>query len=470
MFLIKYKIYIFLIISALFVGLLFILPNFSFFIFILYILINLFFVVYLGSFFKPSENIYSNLIESLFSSVYNVSQREDLQDIVRNIFVSNNVNVNDVYIFLEDDSGVFKLRSFKLRSFKLMNGSNRLTISKEDMGFIKFLRTSKYRIPFIDKRNTTLAPSYIISEINEYFDTTHTNVMLPIYTPDNDVVGLIFANVERIEARKIIHLSKLLNIVVLSFREIEMSDMRKIIEEDLKIAVDIQRKLVPTTFMNTDFFDSYGFYKPAYKVGGDYIDIIRSSNNFVFAVGDVSGKGVSAGLVTMIVKSILNSIEMKVKNFNSSVKKLNSFVYNWFYDQESTITFITLLATMFVPKKKLLYYVNAGHVPGIIVSSDGSIKELKATAIPIGIFENLKSKVDVVNVNTGDVMVLYTDGLIEQIDERGREFGIKRLESIISSAVNNSPNEIVDSIIEEFQKFSDSAATDDIAILIVKFK
>jgi serine phosphatase RsbU (regulator of sigma subunit) len=457
------------------------LPTYSIPIFLAYAILSISFAIYITLSNKPAENTYSSFIEYLFSSIYNVSQKKDIYYIVKNSFLSNGINVGDVFVFLEDETGNLRLRSEHLKGEHLraehLKGEHikgeKVSISsiiKSELEFIRFVKSSKYRIPFVNKRNTTLLPYSVFNEILNYFESLNTNIMIPIYTPTNDVVGLVFANIERVGIKNLIYLSKLLNIVLLSFREIELSEKRRILEEDLKIAVDLQRKLIPSNFVNTEFFDSYGFYKPAYQIGGDYIDIIESSENFIFAVGDVAGKGVSAALVTMIVKSVLNSTDIKVKNFQSSIERLNNFIYNWFYDQESTMTFITLLTTIFIPKKKLLYYINAGHVPGIIVSSDGNVRELKSTSTPVGLFEKLKPKIGTISIKKGDIMVLYTDGLIEQIDKRGREFGIKRLTSVITSHLNESPEEIIRHITEEFEKFSDSEANDDIAILVAKFK
>jgi serine phosphatase RsbU (regulator of sigma subunit) len=452
------------------------LPTYSIPIFLAYAILSIGFAIYTTLSNKPAENTYSSFIEYLFSSIYNVSQKKDIYYIVKNSFISNGINVGDVFVFLEDETGNLRLRSEHLRG-EYLRGEHlkgeKVSISsiiKSEFEFIRFVKSSKYRIPFVNKRNTTLLPYSVLNEILNYFESLNTNIMIPIYTPTNDVVGLVFANIERVGIKNLIYLSKLLNIVVLSFREIELSEKRRILEEDLKIAVDLQRKLIPYNFVNTEFFDSYGFYKPAYQIGGDYIDIIESSENFIFAVGDVAGKGISAALVTMIVKSVLNSTDIKVKNFQPSIERLNNFIYNWFYDQESTMTFITLLTTIFIPKKKLLYYINAGHVPGIIISSDGNVRELKSTSTPVGLFEKLKPKIGTISIKKGDIMVLYTDGLIEQIDKRGREFGIKRLTSVITSHLNESPEEIIRHITEEFEKFSDSEASDDIAILVAKFK
>jgi len=444
------------------------LPTYSIPIFLAYAILSISFAIYTTLSNKPAENTYSSFIEYLFSSIYNVSQKKDIYYIVKNSFLSNGINVGDVFVFLEDETGNLRLRSEHLKGEHIKG--EKVSIIKSEFEFIRFVKSSKYRIPFVNKRNTTLLPYSVFNEILNYFESLNTNIMIPIYTPTNDVVGLVFANIERVGIKNLIYLSKLLNIVLLSFREIELSEKRRILEEDLKIAVDLQRKLIPSNFVNTEFFDSYGFYKPAYQIGGDYIDIIESSENFIFAVGDVAGKGISAALVTMIVKSVLNSTDIKVKNFQSSIERLNNFIYNWFYDQESTMTFITLLTTIFIPKKKLLYYINAGHVPGIIVSSDGNVRELKSTSTPVGLFEKLKPKIGTISIKKGDIMVLYTDGLIEQIDKRGREFGIKRLTSVITSHLNESPEEIIRHITEEFEKFSDSEASDDIAILVAKFK
>ncbi|MGB9621906.1 MAG: PP2C family protein-serine/threonine phosphatase [Brevinematia bacterium] len=433
--------------------------------FLIYSITILFSFIIIKINFSIKGNVFSEMIELIFTKMYDYPNQEEIFSIIQRSFKISGINYSNITVLLE---------LFNENYYEVIGTQNKNLLSKriekEKLLLYEYIKTSKIRIPFIDKNNTTLVPYEVFENVKEYFIEFESNFLIPFYTPNYDLIGLVLFKSEKVTFSKIFYLSQFLNIVSLMFRTINETEYRKTIEEDIKIASEIQKKLTPYNYIENEDFESYGIYIPAYNIGGDYLDIIENSKNYTFVIGDVSGKGISAGLVTMIVKTIINSSEISPKNIQQVIHKINKYLYKWFYDEENILTFITLLIVVFNPQKKKIYFSNSGHPPGIIIRENGEIYQLKANSRPLGLFEKIKPVKESINLKSKDLLLLYTDGLIEQIDNRGREFGTKRVEEIVKENFYKTPKEIIDKIISELRDFSKSTLSDDVCLLAVKFK
>ncbi|MCX8029173.1 MAG: serine/threonine-protein phosphatase [Brevinematales bacterium] len=410
-----------------------------------------------------SKNFLVDFVEIIFTRMYDFPNRKDFFNVIKSIFNTIGLKVNNVSVYMDTGHDFYELVGTDSK-INFLKG-----LPKDGLLISEFISSNKARLPFIDTNNTTLVPKSVFESSYRLMLETDSNFIIPIYSPNYDLIGLVFFRSDTVSFRKLFYMSQFINILGMMFKTITDAEKKKVLEEDLKIASQIQSRLIPTNYINNKWFESYGVYIPAYNIGGDYLDIIEGENIFSFTIGDVAGKGVSAGLVAMMVKAIINSILITPKNLGSVVKSVNSFIYKHLYSEESLMTFITLFILTYIPKSKMLYYINAGHVPGILVKNKDIIL-LNADTRPLGIFEKIDFVKKSVTVNTGDMLVLYTDGLIEQIDRRGREFGISRLKDILVSLNQDQPKEIVEKLIENLKEFSDQEISDDVCILVVKFK
>lgn len=440
-------------------------PKLSQLIFILYSLTLLISISIIKLSFSLRGNVFSEMVELIFSKMYDFPNQEELFHIIQKAFKISGIDYSNITILMD----VLNKPYYEVIGTENKNLLSK-RIDKEKLLLYEYIRSSKIRIPFIDKNNTTLLPNDIFEDAKSYLNEFDTNFMIPLYTPNYELIGIVLFKSQKITFSKIFYLSQFLNIISLMFKTINETEYRRTIEEDIKIASEIQKKLIPNNYIDNEYFESYGIYIPAYNIGGDYLDIIENKNNYVFAVGDVSGKGISAGLVTMIVKTIINSSEISPRNVKKEVQKINSYLYKWFYDEENILTFLTLLIIVFTPQKKKIYFSNSGHVPAMLIQQDGEVKQLKANSRPLGLFEKIKTSKESIILKSNDMLILYTDGLIEQIDNRGREFGTKRLEEIVKINLQKSPREITEIIISELRNFSKSNLSDDVCLLVVKFK
>ncbi|MCX8097242.1 MAG: serine/threonine-protein phosphatase [Spirochaetes bacterium] len=457
------RVAILLIYSLVFLILISVFKDYSTIVFLVYVVSILIMVYGYRLNFAVSKDVMINFVELVFTKMYDFPNRRDFLNVIKNVFKVVDIKANDILLFIDNGKGTYGLVEGEKSSYIR-------EIAKEDIMITKFISSTKAMIPFVDLKNTTLIPREVFDNSKEIITQVSSNYMIPIYSPNYDVLGLVFFNSDKVSFKKLFYLSQFINILGMMFKTVEDAERRKVLEEDIRIASQIQSKLIPTDYISNSWFESYGVYIPAYNIGGDYLDIISMGKRFTFAIGDVSGKGISAGIVAMMVKAILNSTDINNKNITRVMKNLNSYIYRWFYSEENILTFMTLLILNYVPERRIIHYTNTGHVPGILVRKSNKVELLSADAKPLGLFSNINIKKKSVEVNQGDLLLLYTDGLIEQMDVKGSEFGIPRLKEILLETKHLEPREIVDNILKHLREFSKQELDDDICILVIKFR
>ncbi|HOK88047.1 MAG TPA: SpoIIE family protein phosphatase [Fervidobacterium sp.] len=252
------------------------------------------------------------------------------------------------------------------------------------------------------------------------------------------------------------------NRYVMLEREIE----KKRLEEQLQIARRIQLDLLPRTFPFLDTFDIGAESVSATQVGGDYYDIIKSPDgSLIGCVADVSGKGFPAAF---IMSSFRSMFRLSVK-ISGDLKTLAEQFDRMIYDDFEIERFIT--AVIFkISTDGTMELVNAGHDPLYIFTKNDAIM-LESTGTPFGILGNCSYGVTKTILNKGDIVVAYTDGVVEARNMKGEEFGFKRLEEVVLSNKDLKAMDIVDRIVDTAFEFSRGVPRhDDTTVLIVKYR
>lgn len=241
------------------------------------------------------------------------------------------------------------------------------------------------------------------------------------------------------------------------------------IEEELKIARDMQTRLLPGTEFNLENLIVSCASIPARIIGGDFYDIIDIGNGkILFIVADVSGKGIPAALYMAKVQALFRFASGIFKTPREILLEVNKEVYNNF-DKSS---FVTACLGLFDTINRTVTISRAGHNPALY-SDNGEVKILKSKGIGIGLdrhnifSENLEEKI--IELKKESVFLFYTDGLNESMNIHREEYGDDRLKNLFEKHRNKKPNEIKNIIIEEIKRFSgDAEQNDDITLLIVK--
>ncbi len=239
-------------------------------------------------------------------------------------------------------------------------------------------------------------------------------------------------------------------------------------EEELEIARDIQRNLLPKNLPIFTNFEIAAVNVSSKQVGGDYYDVIQlDENHCCVAIADVSGKGVPASLLMANIQAFLKVICKQGMNIDEATAMINDLIT----DNTSDGKFITFFWGILDNNEKTFEYTNAGHNPPLLIR-DGKISKFEKGGIILGVMKTmmpyLKEKVQ---LKKDDVLILFTDGISEAMNRNGEEFSDERLEHQTLKLAEKSADDILSSIQTEVQNFTAGAAqSDDITIMVIKVK
>ncbi len=239
---------------------------------------------------------------------------------------------------------------------------------------------------------------------------------------------------------------------------------RQALEDDLNLASEIQRGLLPRHNLRAEgwHFD-YG-YEPARLVSGDYIDIIPSGDgNIYFVLGDVSGKGVAASMLMAKLHAVFRSLIP----LGLGVDQLTERASRLFGDSTLPGQYATLIWGR-ASKHGAVSICNAGHLPALL-SRRGNIEQISATGLPLGMFPNQKFSVGNLQLDTGDTLILYTDGVPETVNALNEEYGISRLIEITGTSCSFTPEKLVARCLSDVSSFGKGQPrVDDISIMGIR--
>ncbi len=237
-------------------------------------------------------------------------------------------------------------------------------------------------------------------------------------------------------------------------------------KRDLEIARSVQEMLIPSKLPNNEYLKAAATYLPHQSIGGDYYDVIKVEENYVFCMADVSGKGVSAALIMSNFQASLRSLCKVTHNVEEIAIDLNKHLL------ENAISdhFVTCFLAHYHVKTRVLTYLNAGHCPPYLVNSQ-KYETLTKGAYMLGVFDDFPSNIKgEVVISPGDKLFMYTDGVSETTDDLGNEFGEERIIEFLRNTLEEELTmNLADLIIcvDEFKESQDYK--DDLTMLSVVF-
>jgi sigma-B regulation protein RsbU (phosphoserine phosphatase) len=237
-------------------------------------------------------------------------------------------------------------------------------------------------------------------------------------------------------------------------------------EEELNVARNIQKKLLPKSIPQIEGYEIYGMNTSSKQVGGDYYDVIPiDENRLALAIGDVSGKGVPASLLMANLQSALRVMMVPEVNLAEVVEKLNTLIYN----NTGLDKFITFFIGILNTKKHTLEYVNAGHNNPILCSPQNEMRFLDIGGIILGIMPGYSYNTGSISLKKGDFILTYTDGVNEAINPGEEEFGEERLYELVKSHTKQPVKQIVENVWQAIDKFAAGyPQADDVTMLAVR--
>jgi phosphoserine phosphatase RsbU/P len=274
---------------------------------------------------------------------------------------------------------------------------------------------------------------------------------------------------------------------------IEEQKEKQRLENELVIAQEVQSQLFPREISQLASLEVHGFCRPARTVSGDYYDFLTlDSDRLVLAVGDISGKGISAALLMATIHSAVRAYSLQdipalrepvavgaasgsnvlvashLRQLDVSPASLLALLNHQLYESTPPEKYATLFLGIYDGTERMLTYSNGGHLPPIILSEDGSVHRLDCGGTVVGLFDNMTYEEGSFQMRSGDIFLAYSDGVTEPENEFG-EFGEQRLIDLVRENRNSSLariSEIVTAAVDDW--IGANEQPDDVTLVLAR--
>ncbi len=250
-------------------------------------------------------------------------------------------------------------------------------------------------------------------------------------------------------------------------RLLEGERARQRLEEELKIAREIQASLLPRSLPHTGWLRAAGRSIPSHHVGGDYFDVRRiSPTAWSLINADVSGKGVSAALLASLLQGMFLAAPYSNVAVEEAMARINGFLLEQTGGEKYATIFFGILA-----RDGLLRYVNAGHGIALLARAAGGLERLEPTGVPVGLLPEAAYEAGEARLADGDKLVLYTDGFTEAANPDGRFFGEARLREIVRAGAAAGAQALFDALDSALAEHTEGTVQkDDITFMTVEYR
>lgn len=240
------------------------------------------------------------------------------------------------------------------------------------------------------------------------------------------------------------------------------------VSQDWAFACDVQERFMRLPAAQHDGLSYSARCRQVRALGGDCYDFfLVGRNRLALAIGDASGKGLAAALMISNVQSSLRTASaFSADDLAGAIGAVNRQVHA----SCAADRYATLFYGVFDEATRTLRYVNAGHNPPFVIHQDGSIERLEASGAPVGIFTDSTYEEGFTQLRSGDLVVAYTDGIVEAMNAAGEEWGTEGLLDAVTDVENQSPNEAVEAIFASLDKFSCGHQADDATVAVLRVR
>lgn len=262
-------------------------------------------------------------------------------------------------------------------------------------------------------------------------------------------------------------------------RLIVVAKEKERLQSEVEIARGVQNQLFPKSAPLLKSLELSGNCQPARMVSGDYYDFLcLPDGNVAIAIGDVAGKGIAAALLMASIQSIMRTqltagmasaaVANGAPRRGGSVSQIVSELNRQLYANTTPEKYATFCFGLYDDERKLFTYTNAGHLPPILLHN-GYPKMLEVTGTVVGMFPTLKYEEMTIAMNAGDILIAYTDGIVEPENVYGEEFGTDRMLDIVMKYQSASSDEIIARIMEAVPAWTGaSELSDDMTVVLAR--
>ncbi|WP_375577611.1 PP2C family protein-serine/threonine phosphatase [Marivirga tractuosa] len=407
------------------------------------------------------------------NTAINIANRYELKELELNALLEITQAINEN---LPEDS-LYKIYNFTLRA-NLKLGKLMLLVQDKEKWELKlsfgiqkdYTKVDESAYQLVEKKKILFPSDLIDSPFDEF------EVAIPVFHK-NELLAIVFmGGVNNTEEKELIenHLNfiqALTNIIMVAIENKKMAREKleqEVYAKEMEIAKKVQQLLFPKSLPENDNFSIDAHYSPHHTVGGDYYDWLSiDDHRKIVCIADVSGKGVPAALLMSNFQASLRTLLRKTTDLEEVIHDLNHQVFES-ADGENFITFFIALIDL---KERKLTYVNAGHNPPFLLSSEGTIEKLDKGTLVLGALREIPFlEIGTTNIDKTQTLLLYTDGLTEAFNEKEEEFGPERVMDILNKNIAAKPSLILKSLLSEIDTFiGKRALSDDITLLACQY-
>jgi sigma-B regulation protein RsbU (phosphoserine phosphatase) len=249
------------------------------------------------------------------------------------------------------------------------------------------------------------------------------------------------------------------------------ASQRARINREIEIAREVQQRLFPQRMPVVPGASLAGACRPAQGVGGDYYDAFELPDGRLgLAIGDVSGKGISAALLMASLRACLRTMTVVASmDLAKLMERMNQLVY----ESSAVNRYATFFFSVYDPATRVLCYVNAGHNPPALSrsSTDSPVIRLEAGGPVVGLLPHMQYEEQSVTLQAGDLLLTYTDGISEAMTEDDEEWGEERMLQTVKASQGRSVEEILRAMFQAADQFTAGAEQhDDMTLLLMKIE
>ena len=302
-------------------------------------------------------------------------------------------------------------------------------------------------------------------------EETRSEMVAPIISND-EVIGVFDLESDRLNAynnddlQVLLLLASQVAIIIEKVMLHEQLIEKKRLEGQLEVAREVQLELLPADDPQLEGFDICAYNYSTEEVSGDYYDWVSIYEDQIgLVIADVSGKGVPAALLMAFLRASLRAAIHIGYAPHISMSKVNYLLWESIERNQ----FVTAFYGVLDASNRTLAYTNAGHNPPLLMDADGKVRFMERGGLPLGMFRNTRYYEYYQAIESGQILVLYTDGVTEAANPNGEEYGRGRLEKAVRANCHLSAREMIAAIQQDVNTWTDGiGATDDMTFFIIK--
>jgi len=241
---------------------------------------------------------------------------------------------------------------------------------------------------------------------------------------------------------------------------------KELLEKELETACEVQSRLLPSGSPGVPGYDIAGTCIPTEEIGGDYFDFIQLPyRKLGVVVADVSGHGIPAALVMTAFRALLRTTGRSYSKPARVARTINTLLPEFTGDRH----FVTAFYAMLNPRDGRVVYTSCGHPPALWIHLDGRMEKLEQRGPALGVFADSDYPSGAILLKPGDMLALFTDGVVEAVATDKRHFGLERLAQVLYQGNHLSAEQLVHQVVQQTRAFSGSDSySDDFTLVIIK--